>query len=459
MAGTVAGWLRRGFLPAPAWYLLLGGLTLAGAVAYSFLPVDPAPRAQAFLALQLSLGAVALGALLVRPRSAVPLGWVLAVGLLARLATLPSELIFENDVFRYLWDARVSAAGINPYRYPPAAEALQSLQDDWVFPQIPYRQVPTIYPPLAQVVFLASRSLFGEAVEGLQLTMIAFEMGTLVLLSILGARLGAPRAAAAYALHPLALKEFAQGAHIDAAAVFFLALAVLLLLSQKRLGAMAALGAAALVKVFPLVLLPLLVRRAGAFRAGVFLLAIALPLGLVALGGASPLAGLGVFARFWIFNPSVYDLVARALAVATTPEAAHTYARPICGVALGATALAIALRIKAGDDRGLVRAMAATVMALLLFSPAANPWYVAWLLPLALCARWWPALAWTLTASLSYSFYLAGQDAPGWRLLEYLPVAAILAVDWARSRGKRAAEPAARTRKVTLEDHGVSSGP
>ncbi|HZS49061.1 MAG TPA: hypothetical protein VFC63_28580, partial [Blastocatellia bacterium] len=42
--------------------------------------------------------------------------------------TFPSQL--SSDIFRYVWDGKVQAAGINPYRYIPSDEHLAFLQND-----------------------------------------------------------------------------------------------------------------------------------------------------------------------------------------------------------------------------------------------------------------------------------------------------------------------------------------
>ena len=42
------------------------------------------------------------------------------LGLLFRAAVLPSQQIQEDDVYRYLWDGKVFAHGINPYEYAPS---------------------------------------------------------------------------------------------------------------------------------------------------------------------------------------------------------------------------------------------------------------------------------------------------------------------------------------------------
>ena len=64
--------------------------------------------------------AYALGIALVRrcpARAMLPI--ILATGLVARLVVLVAPPLLSTDLYRYVWDGRVQAAGINPYRYIP----------------------------------------------------------------------------------------------------------------------------------------------------------------------------------------------------------------------------------------------------------------------------------------------------------------------------------------------------
>src|SRR5262249_21495525 len=45
---------------------------------------------------------------------------VLAVAALARMIAVFAPDTLSDDIYRYIWDGRVQAAGINPYRYVPA---------------------------------------------------------------------------------------------------------------------------------------------------------------------------------------------------------------------------------------------------------------------------------------------------------------------------------------------------
>jgi len=423
------------------WYLALAAVSLAGVVSYNFLPIEQRHRAAAFVALQLLLLAPAAGALWLRPGGRIPLAVILGAAALVRLACLPSDLIFENDVFRYLWDGRVWAAHLNPYQHAPSSPELAGLVDEWLFPQIAYRQVPTPYPPLAEALFAGARGLFGEDVLGLQAIMAAFDLGTVVLLVLLGRALAVPRAAAAYALHPLVLKEFSQAAHVDAAAVFFLVLAALLMVRKRNTWAVSCLAAATLVKMFPIVLLPVLGRRVGWKRVLLYGALVFAPFAVLLAMGVWPFTGLETFARYWIFNPSVYDLVVRAIGLIVPIERAHALARPVCALVIAGGIARLTWKVSPGDDRSVLRAMLAAILLLLLCSPAANPWYVAWLLPFGLLLGDRAALAWTGTASLAYLFYWAGADLPASRVVEYAPVFALLALGaWRRRRRDHAGQ-------------------
>ena len=55
---------------------------------------------------------------------------VVTVAAALRLALVAGEPALSNDVYRYVWDGRVQAAGINPYRHTPADPELAFLRDE-----------------------------------------------------------------------------------------------------------------------------------------------------------------------------------------------------------------------------------------------------------------------------------------------------------------------------------------
>src|SRR5262245_65986180 len=88
-----------------------------------------------------------------RAGSGRALATILLVGVGMRCLLLPGTPV-SNDLFRYIWDGRVQAAGINPYLHVPSEEMLTPLRDAAIYPYINRADyAPTIYPPTSQVVF------------------------------------------------------------------------------------------------------------------------------------------------------------------------------------------------------------------------------------------------------------------------------------------------------------------
>jgi hypothetical protein len=182
---------------------------------------------------------------------------ILGGAVLMRLALLFVEPYLSTDIYRYVWDGRVQAAGINPYRYLPIAPELSHLRDAAIFPGInrPDYAV-TIYPPAAQVVFLAITRL-GESVVAMKLGLLAFDAAAAVLLMALLRRLGHPVArVVAYAWHPLPIWEVAGNGHVDIAMCALLLGGLVLFLDGRTLRAGMVVTLGALVKPTALLALP-----------------------------------------------------------------------------------------------------------------------------------------------------------------------------------------------------------
>ena len=187
---------------------------------------------------------------------------ILAVAVLARIIALLAPDTLSDDIYRYVWDGRVQAAGINPYRYVPADPALAFLRDNKIYLHINRADyAPTIYPPVAQMIFfLVSR--IQESVTAMKLAMMGFEAVTIGAILAWLRRDGLPpERVLIYAWHPLPIWEFSGAGHIDAAAIAFLCLAVLAALRERPVAAGTALALGALVKPFALVIAPALWRK------------------------------------------------------------------------------------------------------------------------------------------------------------------------------------------------------
>ena len=190
--------------------------------------------------------------------------------LLVTLAVQLPELLFlprtSDDAYRYVWDGRVLLAGIDPYRFVPLDPALAHLRDPLLFPEgepplINRPGVPTIYPPIAQLWF-ALVALFTPKVVGTLGVQIA-AAGAVILTTWLLARFLGDRSgwALLYGACPAVALEAANGAHLDAIS----ALCVLGLgwaaVRRRHWLAGVFLGLAGGLKLVPLLLLPVFLRR------------------------------------------------------------------------------------------------------------------------------------------------------------------------------------------------------
>lgn len=204
---------------------------------------------------------------------------VLGVGATLQLVALTRAPLTSDDAFRYAWDARVQFAGVDPYRYAPAAQPLAALRTPDAFgPSSPCTYpidhsctainrptVHTIYPPVAQAAFGLGRLLSLDGHNGLLGFQVLAALGSVGIAVLLARRASSRRdplwPVALWAWSPVVVSEFGNNAHIDW-------LAVLLVLCALSAGAVrrdaiagVLVGLAVATKLYPVVVLPSLMRR------------------------------------------------------------------------------------------------------------------------------------------------------------------------------------------------------
>jgi alpha-1,6-mannosyltransferase len=406
----------------------LGGLTVASYV-YGAQPHLPYgfPFRDLALAQALLFGCAAwvmLTGLVGRPAFIV----ILTVAILCRVPLVFHPPYFSTDVYRYVWDGRVQGAGINPYRYIPADPALAALRDTTIYPHINRRDYAhTIYPPLAQGIFLAVTRI-SQGVTGMKTAMVAFEGMTLWILCIVLGRLGLPPARVLlYAWHPLVLRQYAGDGHIDAAAITFIVIALWAHVRRWEGLVGVALGCATLVKLYPALLFPALYRRWGwkmpvamgaTFVAG-YLPYLGVGAGVIGfIPGYAGEEGILTGDRFFLLS-----LVRRVVAAVPTPV--------YIGAAIVAL-LVIAYRGLRAEDRtavGDVRYGAVVATAFVVLFSTHYLWYFGWV-ALFLCFAPTIALLYlTGAATFLYSvlgfrpFFGLRSEMPSFDVALYVPFA------------------------------------
>jgi alpha-1,6-mannosyltransferase len=425
------------------WPLLaLGGclLVLSAAGAIAVTQFDD-PNVGVFLLLHCVPYAIAAW-LVLRGRpddagSGRALATILIVAAAMRCLLLPGTPV-STDLFRYVWDGRVQAAGINPYLYIPNDAALSSLRDDAIYPFMNRADyAPTMYPPASQVVFYLITRI-SEAPIAMKAAMVAFEgLAVWAMLQLLALR-GLPRSRILlYAWHPLPLWEFARSAHVDIVAIAFLLLAFLAAERRSPILAGVALGACALVKYFPVVTGPALYKRWD-WR---------LPLAFVVTVAALYLPYIGVGAKVFGFLGGYiseegldrgtgifwWQLIGTFVSL---PQWAFSFYLAAAALVMAVLALVVVFRPQRAHA-DLAGAMLLAVAFTLLLAPH-YAWYFAWLVPF-LC--FYPVVGVIyLTCAVSLLYFAHWPPT----LLEavpiYVPCVLILVTEFAWRRRRRKAE-------------------
>jgi hypothetical protein len=193
------------------------------------------------------------------------LGVILFGALLLRALFTPVFPFLSHDALRYLWDARVTLHGFSPYTNIPESKALLPLRDSLLYPNMGFEDVPTLYPPGAQAIYLVSYLLGGSSLTLLKTIFLLFDMATCIFLALLLKQRGLDmRRVLLYAWCPLVTVELVMQGHVDVLTITFSVLAILCTANPRRgfrilTGFFVAM--ATLTKIYPILLLFVVIRK------------------------------------------------------------------------------------------------------------------------------------------------------------------------------------------------------
>ncbi len=390
--------------------------------------------------------------------------WILALIFLPRLVCLPMHPWLSDDAWRYMWDGGLVLDGKNVYLYAPADPALEHLRGE-VFDFVDYRDVKTIYPPLAQLGFAAAVLMaqpFGGGAFAQFVCLKVLLVGTeifalLLLLRMLRHRRSAhapPSALGYYLFSPLPVIEFAGQGHLDAWLLPLLAVLLGIVFAARGIQhigkqknafkAGAVIGAAALVKVLPIVLLALWwrcirgVKQRAALLAGclICLLLFAVPFFSEVQAIDNLRETAAYYSNVLEFNGVPLYVLKALLDFVEAPDYWEWAPNLLSALRMLLVAVLL-LRLKVRGRDELVRAMFWVLCAALLISSKVHTWYFAPLLLLNVMIgfRWLPFFAGF--SMLTYAIYAVSPPAEAY-VLEYIAWGAgFAAVLWELSLNKR----------------------
>jgi len=118
------------------------------------------------------------------------LGIILFGAFLLRVLLLAQLPWLSRDSWRYVWDARVTLHGYSPYVYAPGNPILKSLSDALIYGNSRFRNVPTVYPPVAQGIYVLSYLIAPSNLFVLKAFFMGFDMLAFSWLALLFFRRG-----------------------------------------------------------------------------------------------------------------------------------------------------------------------------------------------------------------------------------------------------------------------------
>ncbi len=426
-----------------AWLFALGTLSLV-AYGYALSLQNLRQHTVAFLVAYFAAfavyGVATVLALRMRrlSRPAVVGVFVLAAAMMALLVFTRPTL--SDDMYRYVWDGRIQAQGISPYRYPPSAPELRDFRDAAVWRHINRKPAVTVYPPAAELAFAALWRIVPDSVRWFQIVAAASALlAGALLLGLLRSLGRSPARLVLYLWAPLLIFETAHSAHLDALILPLLVGAWWARVRQRDILVGVLLGLATAMKLYPAMLLPALWRPDD--RRGRWSMPVAF--GLTLLAGYLPSVlrdGTGVIG----FLPQYFgERFNMGLAALLIPRFETLGLNPDKGIlaliviTLSALGLWMVVRPARDGETALRRSLwmigAFTLLTQNLFS-----WYLLWLLPLVaifvqpgrvfgLRADAWTG--WWLFCGLiglSYTIFINGYPMPWAIWAQYVPLYALM---------------------------------
>lgn len=400
---------------------------------------EPVPLSEFYTLLGgawLVLGACFLS---IKKVGAQPSLWAILVwAVLFRMLGVAAEPIYENDYFRFLWDGRVFAVTGNPYQVPPVDFFDDpEVQGEFagILTKVNYPEVPTIYGPVLEYIFLLSYRLGPGSLTVLKLLFLSADLILLGLMAGLTSR----RNFMFYAWCPLLVFETSFNAHPDIVGICLLVAAYTCFRKSRMNLTMVWCGAAAAAKIIALPAVAFLILQKGWLRgACIFGLTVAaLYAPFLLQGSSADWEGLRAFGAYWEFNSALYALMSWMLY--------PSVARVVCLLIFAAAFFWLWRRYWNGK---YPEPPLDIVFGLFfLVSPVINPWYLQWLIPFAaMRPRFWSITA-LAVVSLSYIIgynlsdpSLSAFEHPVWlRPLEFglIGFAVGLDVFWKRETGER----------------------
>lgn len=306
----------------------------------------------------------------------------LTAGIIFRIMLMGSGPIASDDIYRYAWDGKVLASGINPYKYSPDDPALTRLHTNTLPSKINFPNFKSIYPPAAQLFFLQAYLIGGDSFYGIKILLLICEILTLLFIILTLQLIKQPvKYSLIYAMCPLPIMQFMVDGHIDALGILFLSMFIYLYKKNRKKSSYILLGFSIISKIISVILIPLLFFiEKKKNKTAVFLIPLGIAViaySLFSIGESYPFESMQKFAVNWMYNGSIFKILHYIIGN-------HFIAREICLVIFIIILLFLSI-----TKREFFSKIYYIFLAFFLLATTVHPWYLTWLvLLLPFYFRW-----------------------------------------------------------------------
>ena len=356
--------------------------------------------------------------------------WIIGLGILARLILFFDLPHLSDDVFRFLWDGKLIAQGINPFRLKPD-EYIEL--DPALFAMLNSQSNYTVYPPLNQALFWLASFIGGDhyllGTNVLRVFLLIADIGSAFLLLNLSRYFNKSTLIVGwFFLNPLIVLELVGNIHFEGFVIFFILLMLSALSKNQFLKSGVSLGLAAASKLIPLIFLPYLAMKFR-WRNGIILslaVLVVFSLSIFPLFSPESFAGfkksLMLYSNKFEFNASIYYIIREIGWILKGYNPIETWG-PWLSVSTFITIIFLSF-YAVKKEWNIPQAMLWILIAYLLMATTVHPWYILTLLPLGLLSGLYFPVLWSLMVFVTYMGY--GKDGYElsliWVVVEYTAV-------------------------------------
>lgn len=355
--------------------------------------------------------------------------FLFATGILFRLVFIVALPSLSQDFYRFIWDGELITQGINPYAYTPNQIVIESvhLGQNIAIPNQAelYQGMGELsakhysnYPPINQLLFAMSTFLgFGSilgSVIWMRLFIIIADVGTVLIGRKLLKELEKKEYLIFfYFLNPLVILELTGNLHFEGIMFFLFITGFYLITKNKLLSAAPIYAASIFLKLVPLLFLPIFFKYLKFKKSILFYTMVVgcCALYLLPFINENLLDNYQKTIELWFsnfeFNASIYNLVKYVFVTffeAKPWELIITYGSLVKVISVFII-LSLAFIPKNNSPKQVLTSILIVLTAYYFLSATVHPWYIVFLVGLAVFSDFKYPIVWSAAVILSYFTY------------------------------------------------------